>query len=127
MQRQLRFRAWHPVKKIWATNRDIYKKRLDYFLAENTENKTFSAVGNCEFIIMQFIGLSDIDGREIYEGDILDILIDDEPFRLDIESIFDHWVCECHFDYANLEMAEPKIIGNIYENPELLEKTNGNS
>jgi uncharacterized phage protein (TIGR01671 family) len=96
---------------------------------------------NDEGVIMQFTGLFDKNGKEIYEGDIL---VDDDPtdacrhrivyyddqakFELETWEGDDNWSSGL-FDYladatqikGRLDLFE--VIGNIYENPELLEET----
>lgn len=65
--------------------------------------------------IMQFTGLLDIDGNELYEGDIVGHYVKDldgqtiESFR----SVIKWWP-----DMVDVRKA--RRIGNIYENPELL-------
>ena len=75
----------------------------------------------------QFVGLFDKNGIEIYEGDILRIL-DEEEYQGDaviiavefkegcfVDSYF-HWTLACIKEYKR------EVIGNIYENPELLKE-----
>ena len=71
------------------------------------------------FIWMQFTGLLDKNGKEIYEGDILkwNDEVSQVMWRLydsmfEIEKIFNGFSERVTSDY--------EIIGNIYENPELL-------
>jgi hypothetical protein len=81
--------------------------------------------GDCEdFVLMQFAGLTDNDGQEIYEGDI--VAGDDE-----IWGVVKWDVMGCRFylhdDYDNfgLDEFDPKfltILGNIHENPVLLKE-----
>jgi len=70
------------------------------------------------FELMQFIGLCDIAGKEIYEGDIVvKINIPNPQNRRVIEV---KWTNNVNHNGFNQNSSNCAIIGNIFENPEIL-------
>jgi uncharacterized phage protein (TIGR01671 family) len=77
--------------------------------------------GNDVFEIMQYTGLRDINGKEIYEGDIVKHSIDgyEQAYSYHIHDMVD-WFQDMYNadDYYRWDEDSIEIIGNIYENPE---------
>ena len=114
----LKFRVWDKLLKKWSKN----SHKLLY---GNDGTICFEKGDRYEF--MQFTGLHDSHGREIYEGDIV------SDGRLGVVGYFPeiasflvlttHGGQEClqGLGIGKPHLEETEVIGNIYENPELLE------
>lgn len=88
-----------------------------------------------DVILMQSTGLFDKNGKEIFEGDVIAIEVDDtgtpinaRVFQNSKIGVLMFHVFEDNEDVPMVELLEDnsvafEIIGNIYENPELLEVT----
>jgi uncharacterized phage protein (TIGR01671 family) len=111
MKREIKFRAWH------------LDNGMLYFDLDSFINDYHNQYGN----IMQFTGLHDKNGKDIYEGDIIGNKEKDNEDNIYIceFSIEDAAFLFCSpFDGEVLEqnnfVNDLEIIGNIYENPNLL-------
>jgi hypothetical protein len=110
MNREIKFRAWH-----------ILDKEIVYFEDwESIRNLARYAEYNYVDNITQYTELKDKNGKEIYEGDILS----GYPHGSSIVKWDNEYGCwHSGFDLIGNEikdMPEREVIGNIYENPELL-------
>lgn len=121
--REIKFRAWFNVAPIW------WKGRMFYSDEESTVSDWFAEVQieQENATIMQYTGLKDKNGKEIYESDILCWLgyevKDGKQVRPKRRLVIgDHWINDC-FHLSNIisNNGTAEIIGNVYENPELLE------
>lgn len=119
MKRQLKFRAWDKLQKKMI-NPVPFSEQIAIQLGGVVglfNGKTYDTV-NDEFELMQFTGIIDIKGKEIYEGDIVSgndgrkykVVFFEGGFLLEGHTNTLQFVC----DYFKL-----KVIGNIYENPTL--------
>jgi hypothetical protein len=139
--REIKFRVWHKGSVV-----EVVKdgKPTQFFLPPHMEYY-FNPVMHGEFNIfdfsflelwekggyvpMQFSGLHDKNGKEIYEGDIVEM---DWGLSIERREIvfqpgagfgFKHCPDACDIFITDLDQYRSAfIIGNIYENPELLEK-----
>ena len=80
------------------------------------------------YIVEQYTGLKDKNGKEIYEGDILENRSSISVVEFSTEDVGSCGCCVPEFwgtgfiISKNTSPENCEIIGNIYENPELLEK-----
>ncbi len=124
--REIKFQVWdQDAKKMW-TWEDIDaadKKGILRFLDMLVQD---------QFIPRRFTGLRDKNGKEIYEGDIVDLR--DHPFEgpMKINGVYEVGYNErmelcCGSLLLHREIPYITVIGNIYENRDLLEVGNNAS
>ena len=132
--REFKFRVWDSERK-----RMSLPFKLDgftIFFTDDTIRFQFLSDTN-RFKIMQYVEFSDKNGKEIYEGDILrttmtlvwDLYLDNyieetEVITTVVEYQPPRFTQRCVDDglLYTFDMEDFEVIGNIYENPELLEE-----
>lgn len=111
MPREIKFRAW-----------DANVSRIMSLSHINCDDENGNRSQNENYVLMQFTGIKDRNGKEIYEGDI--IKFKHFPFEETVEvarledGAYRPMVSDCC--HCREENEYNEVIGNIYENPELL-------
>ena len=133
MKREIKFRAWDKEQKEMIFEGVEYQLRLVGYLPGNEFKESniigFTELDNMRFDLMQFTGLHDKNGKEIYEGDIVNMVYDEPYNRPHIVIWHLNKFIAIHLsqykkgnDFVDGKLPNSynaKVIGNIYENPEL--------
>jgi len=121
-----RFRCWDKDSKVMRSWKDLILTKDDgddFWLIGYKENSCITSFDHDQ-ILMQSTGLKDKNGVEIFEGDIIVWEYSEKPQ----EVFWDNSICGFSTKHYHLwrTVKKVKVIGNIYENPELLEPANEN-
>lgn len=132
MKRTIKFRRIIKFRAQRLDNRKWVYGDLEYIPGKQLARiHSYDTKGNYEGqhivipeTVCQFTGLLDRDGKEIYEGDITKATTG-ETYEIcwydDLASFMGEMVYdEKPFMLFDIESARQSIIGNIYDNPELL-------
>ena len=122
-----RYRAWHRelgrmmlIKNMWFQDGSVEELELN----DTVMNDYITAYPD-EIELMQSTGLFDKNNKEIFEGDILgtkDGLLDGiVEYRTDLGMWTNSLIRYNNFERLCSVASDREILGNIYENPELLE------
>jgi len=111
--REIKFRVWDGEEMHYRQG-DL-PHEFSIFTGKWRNKGSWCEV-NPDIILMQYTGLKDKNGKEIYEGDILKY--DSEH----TQEVCWHNGSMTGFDIGHLLINKAKIIGNIYENPLLVKK-----
>ncbi|MEX3459287.1 YopX family protein [Staphylococcus hominis] len=119
--KNFKFRAWDKELKIMCDVLKIDFKNKTLFY-HHWAHGVSTEVDLNEVEIMQSTGLKDISGTEIYEGDIVENIYKEIGFIKNCNDALCFSRKERNFYLSGIGAGRPfKILGNIYENPELLE------
>lgn len=126
--RQIKFRAWEPQTKTMYNTDYLATNYIDMTARGEMFHTEPDVEGHIvyKFIPLQFTGLHDKNGAEIYEGDI--VLTDDGMGVVSYQNDSGSFALnDCSFcllidEFGDCPKIEWEVIGNIYEHPELLEE-----
>ena len=123
--REILFKGKRTDNNEWIYGNLIHTKKedLDYYEIITLDGLQSSTVKT--ETVRQFTGLTDKNGKKIFEGDVINA---QWRSRSSAEVVFESGMFKAHGMSLITWIADPfyrcKIIGNIYDNPELMEGKN---
>ena len=123
MSREIKFAFWHKQKKeMWSA------QSIDWDAREVCNGGDIASLN--DGVLLQYTGLKDKNGKEIYEGDVVRIWADPKDYNgykghnyigvVEWDEFILGFISSDGHGLKDFEFIE--IVGNIYENPELLNK-----
>ena len=132
MSREIKFRAWDSKDNVMVQfgydNFAVLGERVrNYALGYDSEGN-YRKQENINY--MQYTGLKDRHGVEIYEGDIIKYVTQYYGNKIEHRKVVE-WIDDMQDDSFGEPLSmgyrfhggDIEVIGNIYENSELLERT----
>lgn len=138
----IKFRAWDKeTNKYFEPTYQVYMGRLEDLtigLSGRLQKRTCRGVVDesvfpGRYVVEQFTGLTDVNGKEIYEGDIVQPVLSytnskiGKPFEVKKGNyVYGKWIAKDVSSKGfgvdgNYFSNEIQTVGNVHENPELLE------
>ena len=140
MKREIKFRAWDKVYECYLYDvQNAYDTLSGCVKYENGEDAGYDEecfagfLDNDQYVVEQFTGLTDVNGKEIYEGDIVKFFGANKKIKVKNEfgiivykadrygAGFNSIIQNKEHGYGGINIAQDIVVGNVHENPELLE------
>lgn len=123
---EIKFRAWDIQNETMCKVIQIlnFENKMHLILEKSDMGFYSNTYGSSliGIVLMQYTGLKDSNGNEIYVGDIVKAYSNEAVFKFNIDFkygtfMYGHWSWA---DFLN-DFKDIQVIGNLYENPELWE------
>ena len=123
--RDIKFRSWDNHRKEYLSAGKvfipIYPSRAPKTCKELNLDTSNFLCAHGRMVLEQFIGFQDINGKDIYEGDVLHKLDPAiwNPFTVEYSDQSASFIAGGLISRVAIKESELVIVGNIHENPEI--------
>lgn len=121
MNREVLFKAKRKDNGEWVEGDLLHTRHADVVLISDFEDQLFRCDGNT---LCQYTGLADKNGKKIWENDIVEVAGEDGYFKCEWDEDTARFALNgdgLMVDFDNCYGYECEVVGNIFDNPELLE------
>lgn len=122
--REIKFRAYIPNTQQMVEVKSLHlgTQKIMYGYSNNSQSYGNRTTSFEDCLLMQYIGFEDNNGKKIYEGDIINIDYGEVIVKAVVEYCGASFFGSTNADNWDLnEYHKIEVLGNIYENPELME------
>ena len=129
--REIKFRVWCEFEINGRTEKSMESPASWFLMTQTGKLWTYDpgevpqpiSAGYKKAIKLFYIELNDFDENEIYDGDILEFYnAQYTKEKMEVQWINSDTHCGWNVSSAFIQSGNARIVGNRYENPELLEK-----
>lgn len=135
MNRDIKFKIWDKELKCFLDGDTHFCNEISFVIDEWTRSNWTPACfmvdesSSDRYVLLQYTGLKDKNGKEVYDGDIIINKPVELPKHLHIEGVvqwglYQFWVEDLKMEEVICDLDECdhglEVIGNIYENKDLL-------